>query len=207
MMDIEKEVWKEIDLFPGYEVSNLGRVKSRLFGKERILKAYRYRKISRSYLHVNLHGKTFNVHKLVANAFVPNPNGYNQVNHKDENKENNRAENLEWCTNRYNVKYSMTKERVENLREKSTEYAKKYGCPLANWNKKNKIKAVVGEVDGEIVYRFNSISEASKNTGVDASHISRAARGGLTKRGYQFKTAGKYNGKPISWRFEKNDNL
>ncbi len=47
------------------------------------------------------------VHRLVAKAFIPNPNNYPCVNHKDENKSNNHADNLEWCTYKYNVQYSL----------------------------------------------------------------------------------------------------
>ena len=51
-------------------------------------------------------GKHYKVHRLVADAFIPNPNNYSQVNHKDENPLNNCVDNLEWCTNQYNAKYS-----------------------------------------------------------------------------------------------------
>ena len=50
--------------------------------------------------------KTIAIHRLVAKAFIPNPNNYNQVNHKDENKHNNSVDNLEWCTQLYNIRYS-----------------------------------------------------------------------------------------------------
>lgn len=112
------EVWKPIPKYEGiYQVSNFGRVKSlnrwvtckngnRQRRKERILKL---RKNRGGYLIVGLHQhgemNTFKVHRLVAQAFVPNPNHYSQVNHKDENKMNNKMENLEWCTVKYNNNY------------------------------------------------------------------------------------------------------
>lgn len=59
------------------------------------------------------------VHRLIAQAFIPNPDGLPEVNHKDENKRNNRIENLEWCTRKYNVNYGTgTKRMSESLREK-----------------------------------------------------------------------------------------
>ena len=113
----EKEEWRDVIGYEGlYQVSNLGRVKSLPkysnskgypeLRKEKILKPYITGKY-RNYCTVRfIDKKAYKVHRLVALAFIPNPNNYPIVNHKDENAANNRADNLEWCTNAYNVKYS-----------------------------------------------------------------------------------------------------
>ena len=92
------EIWKDKKDYEGhYQVSNLGRVKSIKFGKEIILK----QKIRGGYYSVGLSKngivKTYYVHRLVAEAFIDNPNNYKEVNHKDECKSNNIVSNLEWC--------------------------------------------------------------------------------------------------------------
>lgn len=113
----EKEEWRDIAGYEGkYQVSNLGRVKSLPkysnskgyleLRKEKILKPCFTGKY-RNYPTVTfLDRKSYKVHRLVAEAFIPNPNNYPIINHKDENPSNNRVDNLEWCDNAYNVKYS-----------------------------------------------------------------------------------------------------
>ena len=109
-----KEEWKDIQGFEGYyQVSNMGRVKSLNYkrtGKEKIMKGV---DDGRGYLILTLYregkGKTCKIHKLVAQAFLENPKGYNEVNHKDENKYNNCADNLEFCSRQYNIEYSQAK--------------------------------------------------------------------------------------------------
>ena len=106
--------WKVIQDFPNYEVSNLGQVRNIVTG--RILKPYVNLGGGKGYYKVRLTSepyqtKQFFVHRLVAEAFIPNPNKFPQVNHKDETKDNNRADNLEWCTSKYNNNYGTTKER------------------------------------------------------------------------------------------------
>lgn len=105
------EIWKDIKDFIGlYQVSNFGRVKSLKWGKERILKP---RKLKCGYFAVILYKdgvtKSYFIHRLVAQAFLPNPNNLPQVNHKNENKTDNRVENLEWCDQKYNCQYSFAK--------------------------------------------------------------------------------------------------
>jgi len=106
------EIWKPIDKYDGYEVSNLGRVKSYKVDKVngKIMKPYR---TTKGYLQIDisLDGRKrenrvhLAVHRLVAMAFIPNPNNLPEVNHKDENKENNCVDNLEWCDTKYNCNY------------------------------------------------------------------------------------------------------
>lgn len=127
----EEEIWKDISGFEGlYQVSNLGRVKSlpKYFysrgypqlRKERILNPRCTGKY-RNYLAVKfIDGHQYKVHRLVAQAFIPNPNNLPLINHKDENPLNNRVENLEWCTNAYNVKYSakpLSEEHKDKIRQ------------------------------------------------------------------------------------------
>ena len=98
-----EEIWKDIDGYEGlYQVSNLGRVKS--FNYNRTGKEMNLKPVNTcngfGYLYVNLNknGKTrlFYIHRLVAKAFLENPDHKSDVNHKDENKTNNCVENLEW---------------------------------------------------------------------------------------------------------------
>jgi len=111
-----KEEWKEIDGTEGrYFISSFGRVYSKK--NDKILK----QTSNGSYLRVTIlkNKRVFGsvVHRMVAKAFIPNPNSLPQVNHINENKEDNRAVNLEWCTPSYNCKYSAER-RVLNRQSK-----------------------------------------------------------------------------------------
>lgn len=160
----ESEVWKDILGYDGrYQVSNKGNVRSvgrkDSIGRKcggRMLKP-RYDKDG--YLRVTLckngKQKTRFIHSLVAGAFVPNPNGLPQVNHRDEVKDNNNVENLEWCTSKYNNSYGTRIERVTKARSK-------------------KVKAT--NIKTNEVITFNSTVEAGRK-GHDCGGISKACRG------------------------------
>ena len=107
-----KEIWKDIIGYEGlYQVSNLGEVRSvsRRGAKGKILS----KSINNGYYRVvlcsNSKAKGMAVHRLVAQSFISNPNNLPVVNHKDENKLNNNVENLEWCTQSYNILYSSNR--------------------------------------------------------------------------------------------------
>lgn len=114
--NLKNEIWKDINGYEGlYQVSNLGRIKSlpKFHQGERILKE----RIDRyGYLYIgffkNKVKKYYKIHRLVAEAFIPNPKELPCVNHKDENKTNNNVENLEWCSVAYNNSYATRLERV-----------------------------------------------------------------------------------------------
>lgn len=124
------EIWKDIDGFEGlYKISNLGNIYSiggRVMGgmnnryknKPRMMKPH----IRNGYEHVCLtkDKKQFHykIHRLVAMAFVPNPNDYPFVNHKNEIKDDNRAVNLEWCTAKYNLNYGSHNEKMRKTKSK-----------------------------------------------------------------------------------------
>lgn len=122
---MKTEIWKDIEGYEGlYQVSNMGNIKRvehedyrcrqgyRVF-KERILKPYISTKgYKRVNLSKNNKKKEVPVHRLVAMAFIENPNNYPQINHKDENKFNNNVDNLEWCTCKYNNNYGTKSQRI-----------------------------------------------------------------------------------------------
>jgi len=109
-----EEIWKDIECYSGYKISNLGRVKS--YRKDTNGYLMSPAKTALGYYQVELQtggkykGKT--IHRLVAQAFIPNPNNYPQINHKDEDKSNNKVDNLEWCTQLYNNRYGHHGEKI-----------------------------------------------------------------------------------------------
>ncbi len=111
------EIWKDIKGYEGlYQVSNLGNVKSLKINKNL---SYRKSGRDRAYLTVSFRkdnaSKSYYIHRLVAQTFIPNPENKPQVNHKDENTMNNCVDNLEWCTTRYNINYG-----TRSLKSKSS---------------------------------------------------------------------------------------
>ena len=109
--DLYMEIWKEIPGYEGlYEVSNTGMIRSLRYNKIMIPNTNRC-----GYEYINLCKdgiiKTKTIHRLVAQVFIPNPDNLPIVNHKDEDKTNNNADNLEWCNQKYNVNYGMSQEK------------------------------------------------------------------------------------------------
>lgn len=181
-----EEIWKDIRNYEGlYQVSNLGRVKTLdryikdnrcvRFIKGRLIKpsigkgGYKYVK-----LHTNGSYKTYAVHRLVAFAFIPNPNNLPQVNHKDENPSNNNVDNLEWCTAEYNVNYgTRTKRHQEKMPKKIVQQ-----CDL-NWN---------------VMCEYESLNDAARKNNYCIQNISQCCNNiphHLTYKGYK-------------WRFKNN---
>lgn len=183
----ECEIWKTVKGFEGfYEVSSLGRVKSLGNGnsnnsKERILKPVKCNGYLRVPLWKDGKPKNFSVHRLVANAFIPNPLNLPQVNHKDENKENNCVDNLEWCTQKYNVNYGS---RTEKCSKK-----------LINREDLSKIVHQFTK-SGEFVREWNSLSDVQREIGYSIGNISQCCQGKRKSAyGYiwSFDNLNKYN--------------
>lgn len=129
-------MWKLIEGYESYFINEFGEVLSIKYKKPRILK----KKLDKNtgYYKINLSEKgkvkSYNVHRLVANAFISNPLNYKYVNHKDENKQNNSTDNLEWCTHKYNDNYGSRKEKLSEKHSKKILQLDKKGHLIKEWN-------------------------------------------------------------------------
>lgn len=171
------EVWKSIPGFEWYEVSNIGRVRSidrefiNSIGRKCFLKgAYIKPTISKGYYRLGLRlkgeKKMMNIHRLVALAFIPNPNNFATVNHINGDKLDNRVENLEWCSVRENIHHAY--------RNNLNGYADKSNEKLRKVNEVMSYRQVEVTSPNGKVFRFNSTKEASEYFGVKISTINEA---------------------------------
>lgn len=159
------EIWKWITGYEGkYKVSSLGRIMSYAQNSNgKIKNGYKDKK---GYLTIYLYdsdgnGKWYKIHRLVGQAFIPNPNNLPQINHKDEDKTNNCVDNLEWCDNWYNCHYGTKIERAVKSN---------YCCPTTS----KKIYSI-DQYQNKTYY--DSIGEAERETGLSHCNIVRALKG------------------------------
>lgn len=162
-------MWKKIDDVFGYSINECGYVRNDKNGK--ILKGIH---TYNGYLRVCIGGKSRRIHRLVAEAFIPNPDDLSEVNHKDGDKDNNCADNLEWCTHKQNI-----------------EHAWKTGLHTVDYSNIKEPKRVVQmTVEGEIIGEYESTRAVFKKLGYDTSNISKACRGiQNTAYGYKWRYA------------------
>lgn len=199
---MEKEIWKDIyfydfrtnttyDYRGMYQVSNYGKVRSvdridnrgELRKGKQLKERHKSKKSKEKYLSVVLckdgKEKSFSIHRLVAYMFIPNPNNFLEVNHKDENQENNHVDNLEWCNNDYNRLYGTRTKRAGES-QRGNKHSK--ATPIVQYNNKK-----------EIVKVWSYIKEVLETTGIN--NVSACCRGVQ-------KTAGKdKNGNPYYWKY------
>ena len=185
------EEWKAVEGYEGiYEVSNLGRVRSvdhlarhvsrtgtefTVTYKGRIRKPYTD-KDGRQRVMFKKDGKhvAMKVHRLVAEAFIPNPDNLPYINHKDENPSNNRADNLEWCTHEYNVRYGTAIMRIRETQLKRAHAVYQM------------------DLEGNVLGKFLSLERAAEAMGCCTQLIKRVCDGKphcFTAKGYRWRWA------------------
>ena len=162
---VEKE-WRTVIEYDKYEVNQFGEIRHKK--RKQILKprpnhgGYEY--VS---FRINGENKNFAIHRIVANAFIPNPNGYMEVNHKDYNKSNNCVDNLEWVTSSSNKNHAYKKIENHITRGKKVEQYTKAG---------------------EYVKTYDTVSDAAKAMGCCVSAISNCCLGrAKTSMGFQWR--------------------
>ena len=158
--------WRIVEDYDHYEVNNLGQVRHRQ--RQKILKP---RANKGGYLYVNfkISGKNTNfaIHRLVAKAFLPNPNNLPEVNHKNSDTTDNRVENLEWCDTSYNSNYSYQKQENKDCR----------GKMVAQYDKQ-----------GNLICEYPSLGSAAEATNGSLGGISNCCHGRTkTSGGYVWK--------------------
>lgn len=190
-----EEIWKDIEGYKGlYQVSNLGQVRSLNYHMQKgNIKIMKQQKV-RGYLVVEIHNKNrgkskrtiYYIHRLVAQAFIPNPNNYPEVNHKDERPENNfvyvneggtvniEKSNLEWCTEKYNNNYGTRLSRALETKKINGKRNK----PVNQY-----------DMDGNLIKRWESGTIAAEELGLCQGSISRCC----------LKQRNSYNG--FIWRY------
>lgn len=170
------EIWKDIVGYEGlYQVSNYGRVYSHL--TERILRHHNCLKgYARLILRKNGSNYGHTVHRLVALAFIDNPNNFPEVNHKDENPRNNVVDNLEWCTHQYNNTYGTKIARMVAHTDYSV-IADKNSKPVAQY-----------DLNGNYIRSWKSLQDCSSSLGYDNSAIAKCCNNKLLQvYGYQWR--------------------
>ena len=176
---MEEEIWKPIKGYEGlYEISNLGRVKSlnyRKTGKEKILKNIER---SNGYLMVNLYVKgkckKFSVHRLVAETFIPNPEGKPCIDHINTIRNDNRVENLRWVTHEENNNNPLTKKKhsENHTGEKHPMYGR-----IGEKNPNSKPVVQIDPNTNEVIKVWGSTTEAERQSGFDNGNVSKCCNG------------------------------
>lgn len=189
----EKEEWRDIKGYEGrYQISNMGRVISLERAVDMIVKGSNCKRLVKSKIlkiHINRYGyqyvslrksgesksKNLSIHQLVAKSFILNTKNYSCVNHKDENKLNNRYDNLEWCSEKYNNNFGKHNQNISNsLKGK----AKSEDHILKIIESRNRFPVFqIDMKDGVILEEYRSMREAERSTGIFESNISQCWKG------------------------------
>ena len=177
-----EEIWKDIEGYKGkYQVSNFGKVKNT--NTNHILSQSKnncgYYRVG---LYFNKVNKRVDVHRLVAEAFINNPEQKKEVNHINGNKKDNSINNLEWVTHKENICHAWKEGLFETVRKASKRYGK---------NNPSAKKVIQYDLDGNEIRRYDCIAEAVKATNINKTSIGKCCSG-------RQKTAGNY-----IWKFDK----
>lgn len=175
------EEWKDVVGYEGYYmVSNYGNIISLHSNNVKQLRLRKKRGYNYVVLYINGVKHQEAVHRLVANAFIINTNPFlTEVNHIDENPSNNCVNNLEWCDRKYNMNYGTQKERA--IITGRSRGSRKFGVAVIQSGK-----------DGNEINKFQSIYDASRATGIDATTITKCCSGYKNRKsagGYKWSYA------------------
>lgn len=183
--DSKVEVWRDIDGFDGYQVSNLGNVRSLNYngtGNTQVLKPSLSGR-NRTYLSINMQvaDKVIrrNIHRLVAMAFIPNPDNLPEVNHIDEDGTNNKINNLEWCNRKYNLNYG----------NRTQKFIDSKSIPILQLN-----------LDGTLVKEWKSQVEICNQLKIDSGSLSHCLHGYRIKKGKKYPV---YSYHGYKWRYKE----
>ena len=180
----EIEVWKDIDGFYGYQVSNLGNVRSLNYNGTKTIQILKpslsgpnrcYKSISMQVANKVIRR---NVHRLVAKAFIPNPDNLPEINHIDEDGTNNKVNNLEWCNRIYNLNYG----------NRTQKFIDSKSIPILQLN-----------LDGSFVKEWKSQTEAVKELGLDLGSLSHCLHGYRIKKGKKYPV---YSYHGYRWKYK-----